>query len=325
MPSNYPSEHMEPTSSSPKKRSHLVSNILIVVGVLLLVVAGVMYGRNMWNYHQIDEENERVAQYAKLSDDSEIPPEVDWEALKANNPDVVGWLQVPGTIVNYPVYQADNNEYYLDHAPDRSQSIGGAVFLDYENTAPGMVDGQTIIYGHHMRNGSQFKPIADMENQTLFDGVKTVWYVTEKGAYKLAPLFLYYTHEGDVDVRTFQFSSADEYQTYLKTYLGKAVTKRSDIEEILPHLEHILTLSTCNYYDNLGRTLLVCAPKSEIPGTPEYDASAASRAAQAEAKAKADAEAAARAQAEAEAALKAEQEKQQEPAPEEIVEIVEYE
>ena len=108
-------------------------------------------------------------------------------ALKAMNPDVVGWLQVPGTVVNYPVFQTDNNEYYLDHAPDRSDSIGGSVFLDYENSAPGMVDAQTIVYGHHMRNGSQFKQIADMDDQSLFDVVKTVWYVTEKNGAFCAP------------------------------------------------------------------------------------------------------------------------------------------
>lgn len=271
--------------TATKKKSNLVSNILIVVGVVLLVVAGFIYLQNMQNYQKIDEENERVAEYAKLSDDENTPPNVDWEALKAMNPDVVGWLQVPGTVVNYPVFQTNDNDYYLNHAPDRSDSIGGSVFLDYENAAPGMVDAQTIVYGHHMRNGSQFKQIADMEDQSLFDVVKTVWYVTEKnGAYNLAPVFLYYTNEDDLDVRQFTFDNDEAYRNYLKMYFEKAQTKRPDAEQILAQVKHIFTLSTCNYYDGLGRTLLVCAPKSEIPGTPEYEAAKAAEAKAAEAK-----------------------------------------
>lgn len=265
-------------SGAPKKKSNLLSNILIIIGVALLLVAGGIYVSNMMNYQKIDEGNERVAEYAKLSDDENTPPNVDWASLKALNPDIVGWLQVPGTVVNYPVYQTGNNDYYLHHAPDKSDSIGGSVFLDFECTAPGMVDAQTIVYGHHMRNGSQFKQIADMDNQTLFDGMHTIWYATEQqGAFNLAPVFLYYTNEDDLDVRQFTFNSDEEFRAYLNKYLSKAVTKRADAEQIVAQISHAFTLSTCNYYDGYGRTLLVCAPKSEIPGTPEYEATHAAR------------------------------------------------
>ncbi len=282
-------EAEEPETGEPAKKDkvpvpskNLVSNILIVVGVALLVVAAVIFFNNQRNYQKIDEENERVAEYARLTDDSEQPPQVDWASLKSINPDVVGWIQVPGTVVNYPVFQTGDNEYYLTHAPDKSESIGGAVFMDYENKAPGLVDAQTIVYGHHMRNGSQFKQIADMENQELFDGVSTVWYVTEDSSYKLAPLFLYYTSEDDLEVRQFEFADAAALHTYLKKYLGEARAKRADVDQAIDSVRHVFTLSTCNYEDGYGRSLLVCAPKSEIPGMPEYDAEAAKKAAKEE-------------------------------------------
>ncbi|MDO4536926.1 MAG: class B sortase [Coriobacteriales bacterium] len=289
------------TDNKPKPRKkNLVSNILIVVGVVLLLVAAGIYLYNANNYRKIDEGNERVAAtYAKLTEDPGLPPTVDWEALKAMNPDVVGWLEIPNTVVNYPVFQGPDNDYYLERAPDGSDSIGGAVFLDYENTAPGLVDSQTIIYGHHMRNGSQFKQIADMDKQELFDGVSTVWYVTEQGAFKLSPLFLFYTTETDTEVRQFQFDSPDQYHAYLNTYLGKAVTKRADAEQLIGVLSRTFALSTCNYYDGYGRTILVCALTSEIPGTPEYEAMQAARA-QAEAEAQAAAAAQEQAPQEAE-------------------------
>lgn len=260
-------------STKPKtaKRSNIVSNVLIVVGVLLLVVAGLIYFNNQRNYNKIDETNERIAEYARLSDDGNEPPVVDWATLKAMNPDIVAWLQIPGTIVNYPVLIGPDNDYYLEHAPDGSDSIGGSVFLDFECQAPGLVDQQTIVYGHHMRNGSQFKPIADMDSQELFNGVGRVWYVTEQGTYDLAPLFLFYTTPEDTDVREFAFANDDDFHAYLGRYFAQAVTKRPDAEQILASAHHVLTLSTCNYYDDQGRTLLVCVPRYEIPGTPEYD------------------------------------------------------
>ncbi len=261
-----------PRRRAPKSRSNVVSNILIVVGVALLIVAGAMFVRNERNYQKIEETNERVAEYARLTDDADTPPEVDWEALKAMNPDVVGWLQVPGTIINYPVYQAGDNDLYLNRAPDGSSSIGGSVFMDFENTKPGMIDPQTIIYGHHMRNGSQFKQIADMDKQELFDGVNLLWYVTEDATYDLVPLFLYYTNEGDLEVRQFTFESPEEFHKYLNGYYEHAVTQRADAKQIIAQVEHVLTLSTCNYYDGYGRTLLVCVPRNEVPGTPQYAA-----------------------------------------------------
>lgn len=279
-PTPEPKEAAKRRNPSKRKHSNIVSNLLIVVGVVLLVVAGVIFFNNQRNYQKIDEENERVAVYAKLGDDDDQPPVVDWAALKEMNPDAVGWVQVPGTVINYPVFQAGDNDYYLSHAPDKSDSIGGSVFLDYENKAPGMVDAQSIIYGHHMRNGSQFKQIADMEQQELFDGVKTVWYVTENETYELAPLFLYYTSDSDTDVRQFTFEKDEDFRTYLKKYLGEARAKRSDVEQAIGEVRHVLTLSTCNYEDGYGRSLLVCAPKSEIPGMEEYDPEAAKKAAE---------------------------------------------
>lgn len=304
-------------AQKPRKGKNIVANLFIVVGIVLLLVAGTMFARNQRNYAQIDETNEKVAEYAKLTDDVETPPDVDWEGLKAMNPDVVGWLQVPGTIVNYPVFQAANNDVYLNRAPDGTSSIGGSVFMDWENTKPGMQDAQTIIYGHHMRNGSQFKQIADMDKQEYFDGVKLVWYVTEQKAYDLVPLFLYYTYEGDLDVRQFTFDDAKAFHTYLNGYFEHAVTKRADAQQIIDQVEHVFTLSTCNYYDGYGRTLLVCVPRDEVPGTPQYEAAEPAR----EAKRKAEEEA--RRKAEEEARKAAEEAAAAEGQQEEIIEYVE--
>ena len=135
--------------------------------------------------------------------------------------------------------------------------------MDYENQAPGMLDPQTIIYGHHLKNGSMFKQIADMDNQEFFDGIDTVWYVTEDANYELMPLFVYYTTPDDSAARTVSFASTEEFHTYLSGLLDKAVTQNANAKTIIDGTSHILTLSTCNYIDGYGRTLLVCVEKNE--------------------------------------------------------------
>lgn len=251
------------TKGRKRSASRIVSTILLVVGIALLAVAGGMWLHAQWQYHQQDEENAKLAAYAEVSDDGDSAPVVDWDSLKAINDDVVGWIQVPGTVINYPVYQASDNDYYLNTNAEGVYGVGGQIFMDYENTPPGMQDAQTVIYGHHLKNGAMFKQIADMDDQEFFDSIGTVWYVTEDATYELEPLLVYYTNENDTNVRTFAFSSEDEFHTYLTGLLDKAQTSRSDAAQIISGTSHVLTLCTCNYIDGYGRTVLVCVPKDE--------------------------------------------------------------
>lgn len=252
----------------PVKKRDALSTLLIAVGVVLLLVAGFLWGQSRLRYMKQDKINKELASYVTVKDtelDSEKsePPEVDWAGLKAVNDDVVGWLQVPGTTINYPVYQAEDNDYYLRTSATGEWSIGGQLFLDYENAAPGMVDQISQIYGHHLLDGTMFEQIAAMDDQARFDEIKTVWYVTESAAYECQPLFLYYTTPDDGDARIFKFENDEEFRTYLRERLNRAVTKCKDSDIIVSGSQHVLTLVTCNYYDGYGRTILVCVPKAD--------------------------------------------------------------
>lgn len=263
-------------SRDPRKRAaRIVSVLLFVVGIALIATAAGMWIYNQWQYHEQDRINEELASFADVSDNGTTPPQVDWAGLKAINDEVVGWVQIPGTVVNFPVYQASDNEKYLNQSAEGGYAVGGQIFMDYANTPPGMVDGQSLIYGHHMRNGTMFKTVSDMTNQEMFDGVGTVWYVTEDATYELEPLLVYETDASDPEARRFTFASDDELHDYLSGLLGKAVTSRADATDVISRTSHVLTLCTCNYdHGDNGRTLLVCVPKDEANGTAASDGSA---------------------------------------------------
>lgn len=262
-------------SKTGRARHRILADALVGIGVVLLVVAGYTWFRDQLRYREQDEQTQRLEAYVSDSDDGSSQgsdseaeaPQVDWAGLKAVNDEVVGWLQIPGTVVNYPVYQASDNEYYLHHSAEGSETVGGQVFLDCDNTGPGLVDYQSVLYGHHLRNGAMFQPISRMDDQEVFDATPTVWYVTENEATELEPLLLYYTTPDDQAVRTFDFASDEEFRQYLTDRLARAKAKRADAEALIGGAHHVLTLSTCNYYDGYGRTELVCIPKSEAVGS----------------------------------------------------------
>ena len=83
---------------------------------------------------------------------------IDFDALHALNPDIVGWLVVPGTGVSYPMVQGSDNHRYLHHTFLGVRNNSGAIFLDYRNM-PDFTDAFTIVYGHNMLDGSMFAPL----------------------------------------------------------------------------------------------------------------------------------------------------------------------
>ena len=124
---------------------NVLSRLLIIVGVALLLVAGGMYGYQQYSYYEQRKVNEDLAQYASVEEEDEntCPVTVDWDGLRAVNDDVVGWIYVGGTEISYPVYQGEDNQHYLRHNAEGTWTVGGQIFLDHENTAPGLVDAQS--------------------------------------------------------------------------------------------------------------------------------------------------------------------------------------
>jgi len=83
---------------------------------------------------------------------------IDWEALRALNPDIVGWITAPATTIDYPIVQGRDNNWYLHHTFRGERNPAGAIFVDYLN-APDFSDGHMLVYGHNMQRGNMFAPL----------------------------------------------------------------------------------------------------------------------------------------------------------------------
>lgn len=93
---------------------------------------------------------------------------VEFNKLINTNPDTVGWITVNNTDINYPVVQASNNSFYLNHAFDKTWNDAGWIFMDYRNNS-NTFDKNTIIYGHSRYDGSMFCSLRRILRQSWFN------------------------------------------------------------------------------------------------------------------------------------------------------------
>ncbi len=249
-------------NGKPKKGARdWISRILIVVGVGLMLAAAGIFIHAQIGYKQATDTYDDLAKYAKVKDtDGENIPNPDFDSLSAINKDIVGWIYIPGTTINYPVVQGTDNEHYLRTMFEGTWNASGTIFMDMDGTAPGMVDQQTTIYGHHMENGGMFNPIADTVDQSTFDNIKHVYYITKDHVYKLKPLLTHVVDGSYTDARTPNFTEdGTSLTSYLQTMLKDAEAKASDASDRAASAEQVLTLVTCkrDVLQN-GRAAMIC-------------------------------------------------------------------
>ena len=238
-----------------------ISRALIIVGVGLMLAAAGIFIHAQIGYKQATDTYDDLAKYAKLKDaDGDNVPNPDFDQLSSINKDVVGWIYIPGTTINYPVVQGTDNTHYLRTMFEGTYNASGTIFMDVDGTAPGMVDEQTTIYGHHMENGGMFNPIADTVDQSTFDNIKHVYYITKDHVYKLKPLLTHVVDGSYTDARTPNFTEdGTSLKSYLETMLADAEAKASDASDRAASAEQVLTLVTCkrDILQN-GRAVMIC-------------------------------------------------------------------
>lgn len=253
---------------SGKRRGNVLSNILIAVGVALLLVAGGLFVKAQIGYKKANDYYNGIAEMAvKDSSGEDGIPQIDFDALNKESDDIVGWIYVPGTRINYVVAQGETNNTYLRHLPNGEYSENGTIFMDMDGTAPGMVDQQTTLYGHHMNDGAMFEPIDASMDQKVFDTFKKVYYITPEMTYVLKPMFTMQVQDDYVDARRTNFDSEKAFTQYLQASLAQAKASAKDAAAEVEKADKVLTLVTCagQIIPRTTRAGMVCRVVDTIP------------------------------------------------------------
>ncbi len=176
-----------------------------------------------------------------ITNEYKSPLDIDFEVLNQENQDIVGWIYLENSPINYPVVQSNDNEYYLHRLINGEYNLAGSIFMDYRNNS-NLEDNNTIIYGHNMKNNTMFGSLQEYKAQEYYENHKTIYYFTPKKNYAIE-LIAGYTISVESDI----YNLADIDKKELTDIISKS-DFTSDIE--LKENDKLITLSTCAYeYD----------------------------------------------------------------------------
>ena len=161
-------------------------------------------------------------------------------ALKETNEDVLGWIRIPDTKIDYPLMQGDDNDFYLEHTWQTEPKSVGSIFLEHLNS-PDLTDFNTIVYGHNMRNDSMFGQLDNYSHEEFWKTHPYVYIATEAGVFRYE-VFAFFQPAIDSATYTMNPQRDDTKQEFINFSLE---SNWLDTGIVPPITDRILTLSTC--------------------------------------------------------------------------------
>jgi len=166
---------------------------------------------------------------------------INLDALREENPDVVGWIRIPDTKIDYPLMQGEDNDFYLNHTWKKEPNSVGSIFLEYLNSAD-LTDYNTIVYGHNMNDGAMFAELELFSLERYWKEHPYVYIMTDTGVYRYE-IFAFFQPEVESLTYGMNPQRDDTKEKFLKLALDKAWFDTG----IKPAItDRILTLSTCS-------------------------------------------------------------------------------
>lgn len=195
-----------------------------------------------------------------LSEKAEPVILAEYAELYAQNSDMVGWIHIADTRINYPVMQTpDSPNFYLDHGFDKGRTDYGCPYVS-EICDVRMPSDNLIIYGHHKKNGTMFTDLKKFQRKSFWESHKTFTFDTlyEKQTYEVVAVFktVVYTKSAG-EFKYYQFADAktpEQFDEYIATCKEKALYDTGVSAE---YGDKLITLSTCEYSNKNGRLVLV--------------------------------------------------------------------
>ncbi len=183
-----------------------------------------------------------------------------YSTLYERNSDLVGWISIEGTVINYPVMQSvQDEEFYLKRDFDKNNDINGLPFMDIRNSITSHRD-NWIIYGHNMKNGSMFSTLLKYKEKEFFDTHRTFRFDTiyEEGEYEIIAVVLTEVgYPGDAKFRYYRFHDLSEKEQFEEYLSGIQKLSIYDTGGSAEYGDQLVTLSTCDRSIEDGRFIIV--------------------------------------------------------------------
>lgn len=229
--------------------SKTVRRVIFICALILLVVSGSVIGYHYYVGHKAQTDFESL----------EVKGGHDLKALHKKNSDIVGWVKVNGTKIDYPVMQTpDENEYYLRRNFKKKHSVAGTPFMD-----AGSVMGTSknyLIFGHNMKNGTMFHDLLKYKDKSFWKKHKTFTFDTLDGDHTYRVVAAFYSQIYSTTSTKFKYyqqmsiTTEASYSSYIENVKALA---EYDTGVTPKYSKQLVTLSTCAYQVEDGRFAVV--------------------------------------------------------------------
>jgi sortase B len=237
----------------------IIRKIIFFISLVVFIVCAYKLYNILSEYHNNSKAYDEVRDYSPkvVADDNgkdkfTFMPE-NYDKLYEMNHDFKGWIYIPNTKVSYPLAQTNNNDYYLNHNFKKEKNSGGSIFISSDTINP-FVDQNTVIHGHHMRDGSMFADLMKFKDESF--AKNTSIYINTKDKVLQYEVFSVFFEKANSGSYIDKFSSSKVFLTYVNNLKGRSMSNLGRAPFVQE--DKIITLSTCDYDIDDGR-LLVCA------------------------------------------------------------------
>ena len=229
------------------KKKRILNIAIYLILFLILICSGFklyFWYKDKKNNDETTEQLKNNVKLEKIKKDNSNNEKyiVDFKKLKSENSDVVAYIKVNNTNIEYPIVKTSNNNFYLNHSFDKSKNSRGWIFADYKNKFDN-TDKNIVIYGHNMRDESMFGSLKNILNEEWYNNAenKNITFLTEKENYIYKVFSIYKRESEDYYIKT-NFKNDEDYEKFLNTIKNRSI-KNFDIN--LNINDKIITLSTC--------------------------------------------------------------------------------
>lgn len=209
--------------------------MLILIFIIVFSICVYLLLKDLQELNKSNESTEDLIEESVEINEETQEKKIDWDYLKSVNEDIVAWIEIEGTNINYPILK-DKDVYYLKHSFDKTYNSNGSIFTT--DSSP-FETNETIVYGHNMRNGSMFSNLGNyLDKDFLYSHLKFKIY-TPNGDYE-ASVFSVYSIGIETEsnnIKSLDFNERIKY--YEKA--SKYYIENND------NINKIVKLSTCSY------------------------------------------------------------------------------
>lgn len=269
-------EDMRKSIIKELKRRERIRKLLITACMCVAAGCFLYLGVYYYQVRRLDAYADKQQKLKGMETEVEITPETvvihydnqeivvpdileEYKMLYSLNQKLIGWVKIDDTYIDYPVLQTSNNEYYMNHNFDQEQDKNGSIFLDADcSILPRSTN--LILYGHHMRSGRMFGQLNKYSSQKFYEEHKLIQFDTiyEEGTYEVMYVFRSKIYEeSEIVFKYYQFINAlseTEFNSYMREMAAMSLYDTGVTAE---YGDELLTLSTCDYYTDYGRFVVV--------------------------------------------------------------------